>query len=55
MMLVVGLGLLWPVPLGGVLLMVTAGFGLALVAETELGGSVLTPARIESAIPRPEG
>lgn len=41
MMLIVGVGLLWPIPVGGALLMVTAGFGLAILAETELGEALV--------------
>jgi hypothetical protein len=35
-MLVLGLVLLWPVPLGGALLLVTASVGLAIAVESEM-------------------
>jgi hypothetical protein len=55
MALLVGMGLLWPLPVGGALLMVTAGFGLAILWETELGEPVPSPALVEPATPRREG
>jgi hypothetical protein len=45
--LLVAVGLLLPFPLIGALLMVVAGFGFAIVWETELGEPVMTPVRIE--------
>lgn len=36
LLLLLGLGLLWPFPLGGVLLMVAATFGLAVSWEDQL-------------------
>jgi hypothetical protein len=44
-MLVLGLLLLWPVPLGGALLLVTASIGLAIAFESEMA-----PARGELAL-----
>lgn len=44
-MLLLGAALLWPVPLGGVLLLVTAGIGLAIAWEAEL---------MASAVPEPD-
>ena len=38
--LVAGLGLLWPLPLVGVLLMVTSSVGLAVLSEPELTPAV---------------
>ncbi|HEY3241344.1 MAG TPA: hypothetical protein VGL92_17395 [Acidimicrobiia bacterium] len=35
-MLVLGLVLLWPVPLGGALLLVTASIGLAIAVESDM-------------------
>jgi hypothetical protein len=35
-MLVLGLALLWPVPLGGALLLVTASVGLAIAFESDM-------------------
>jgi hypothetical protein len=35
-MLLLGAGLLWPLPLGGALLLVTAGLGFAISWEAEL-------------------
>jgi hypothetical protein len=35
-MLLLGVGLLWPVPLGGALFLVAGGFGLAISNEVEL-------------------
>jgi hypothetical protein len=35
-MLVLGLLLLWPVPLGGALLLVTASVGLAIAVESDM-------------------
>jgi hypothetical protein len=35
-MLLLGVGLLWPVPLGGAVFLVAAGVGLAIVSEAEL-------------------
>jgi hypothetical protein len=35
-MLALGGALLWPVPLGGVFFIVTAGFGLAISSEADL-------------------
>lgn len=35
-MLVLGLVLLWPVPLGGALLLVTASVGLAIAFESDM-------------------
>lgn len=37
-MLIVGAALVWPVPLGGALFLVTAGFGLAICSEAGLDG-----------------
>jgi hypothetical protein len=51
--LLVGVGLLWTVPLGGALLMVAASFGLVISWETELIGVVVAPARVEPVAPRP--
>lgn len=42
--LLLGIGLLWPLPLGGVLLMVAGAFGLAISWEDQL---------IEANVPRP--
>jgi len=36
-MLVLGLVLLWPVPLGGALLLVAASVGLAIAVESDMG------------------
>ena len=44
-MLVLGLLLLWPVPLGGALLLVTASVGLAIAVESDM-----TPTRGELAV-----
>ncbi len=44
-MLAVGVLLLWPVPLGGALLIVTASLGLAIAAESDMA-----PAHKELAI-----
>jgi hypothetical protein len=44
MTLLLGVGLLWPLPLGGVFLMVAASFGLVVAWEPELTGAVMTPA-----------
>jgi hypothetical protein len=44
MTLLVGVGLLWPLPLGGALLMVAASFGLVIAWEPQLTGAVMTPA-----------
>ena len=44
-MLVLGLLLLWPVPLGGALLLVTASVGLAIAFESDMA-----PARGELAL-----
>jgi hypothetical protein len=44
-MLVLGLLLLWPVPLGGALLLVTASVGLAIAVESDMA-----PARGELAM-----
>lgn len=41
-MLLLGLVLLWPVPLGGALLLVTASVGLAIAVESDMA-----PARPE--------
>jgi hypothetical protein len=35
-MLVLGLVLLWPVPLGGALILVTASIGLAIAVESDM-------------------
>lgn len=35
-MLLLGVALLWPLPLGGVLFLVAGGFGLAIASEAEL-------------------
>ncbi|HEV7864422.1 MAG TPA: hypothetical protein VGR20_17065 [Acidimicrobiia bacterium] len=35
-MLLLGVGLLWPVPLGGALVLVVGGFGMAIVTEADL-------------------
>ena len=51
--LLVGVGLLWPLPLGGAVLMVVASFGLVIAWETELARAVLTPTLIGPAVPRP--
>lgn len=53
MALLVGAGLLWPLPLGGALLMVAASFGLVISWETELSGAVVTPALVGPVVPRP--
>lgn len=37
-MLLLGLAMLWPVPLGGSLLLVAAGVGLAIAWEAEVSG-----------------
>ena len=44
-MLVLGLVLLWPVPLGGALLLVTASVGLAIAVESDMA-----PARSEMGV-----
>ncbi|MGH9037207.1 MAG: hypothetical protein ACRD0O_15720 [Acidimicrobiia bacterium] len=44
-MMVLGLALLWPVPLGGALLLVTASVGLAIAFESDM-----EPARGELAV-----
>ena len=51
--LLVGVGLLWPLPVGGALLMVSASFGLVISWETDLSGAALTPALVEPVVPRP--
>jgi hypothetical protein len=44
-MLLVGMVLLWPVPLGGALMIVTASVGLAIAFESDM-----SPARAELAM-----
>jgi hypothetical protein len=51
--LLVGVGLLWPVPLGGALLMVAASFGLVISWDNELTGVVVASALVEPVAPRP--
>jgi len=51
--LLVGVGLLWPVPLGGALLMVAASFGLVISWENELTGVVVAPTLVDPVAPRP--
>ena len=55
MALLVGGGIVWPLPLAGALPMVAAGFGLAILWVTELHELVVTPVLIEPAVRRPEG
>jgi hypothetical protein len=50
--LLVGATLTWVLPVGGALVMVAAGFGLAIVSESELPDPVLTAALVEPATPR---
>lgn len=42
--LFVGVVLLWPLPVGGALLMVAASFGLVIAWEPDLSAVVMTPA-----------
>lgn len=42
--LFVGAVLLWPLPVGGALLMVAASFGLVIAWETDLSAVVIAPA-----------
>ena len=50
-MLLVGLALLWLVPLGGALLLVAAGMGLAIAWEADMAGDApLLPAPAITAI-----
>lgn len=41
--LLLGVGLLWPAPVAGALLMVGAGFGLVISLETEFDGAPVPP------------
>lgn len=48
-MLLLGVALLWPVPLGGALLLVTAAIGLAIAWEADMAGEAqLVAARAPS-------
>ena len=47
-LLLLGIALLWFVPLGGALLLVTAGLGLALSAETSLAPHGAAPSLTKS-------
>lgn len=51
MAILVGVGLTWPLPLGGALLAVTASFGFVIAWEADLGATVLTPVPIEPGRP----
>ena len=51
-LLVLGLLLLWPVPLGGALLLVTASVGLAITFESEMAPPHMAPARNEEQLLR---
>jgi hypothetical protein len=55
MAILVGVGLTWPLPLGGALLAVAASFGFVIAWEAELGGTVvMTPAVTEPVRPAEE-
>lgn len=45
LLLVLGVALLWPVPLGGALLLVIAAIGLAIAWEADMAEPHLVPAR----------
>jgi len=49
--LLVGAGLSWPLPLGGVLLAVVASFGLVISWEAGMSQGVMTPAPVDPIVP----
>jgi hypothetical protein len=51
----VGVGLTWPLPLGGALLAVVASFGFVISWEAEFGGAVMTEVVRARKAPSPEG
>lgn len=51
LVILVGISLTWPLPLGGALLAVGASFGFVIAWEAELDATVSTPVPIELARP----